>query len=184
MKPELITPPASEPLTLPDVKAHLRVWFDDDDDYIRSLIKAAIAHLDGYSGTLNRCLVSQTWKTSHRHFSRKMETLFTDTTAVEVRYFDENGDPQTVDDTNYIVYPDYIKFKNAFVVPALDTDRDDAVQLISTHGYATIPESLLLAMKMLIAHWYRNREPVTFNAVANKVPHTINALFVPHRWAI
>ncbi len=112
------------------------------------------------------------------------DTLFTDTTAVVVKYYDTNGDLQTVDDTNYIVYPDYIKFKSAFPVPALDTDRDDAVHLISTHAYAPMPESLKLAMKMLIAHWYRNREPVTFNAVPNKIPHTINALFVPHRWAI
>ena len=183
MKPKLVTPPASEPLTLLDVKEHLRVWFDDDDDYISDLIKAVVSHLDGYSGTLNRCLVSQTWQTSHRQFCRKMETLFTDTTAVIVKYYDANGDLQTVDDTNYTVYPDYIKFKSAFAVPALNSDRDDAVHLLSTHGYSAVPESLLLAMKMLIAHWYRNREPVTFNAVANKVPHTINSLFLPHRWA-
>jgi hypothetical protein len=125
----------------------------------------------------------QTWQTSHCKFSRKMQTLFTDTTAVVVEYYDANGDLQTVDDAQYLVYSDYIKFKSTFTPPLLDPERDGAVLLRSTHGYAVPPESLLLVIKMLVAHWYRTREPVTFNAVPAKIPHTISALITPHTWA-
>lgn len=187
MKPKLVTAPANDPVTLEDVKAHLRVtWFTDDDEYIRALIKAATSYLDGYQGVLNRCIVSQAWQVTDCRFCRKMGTLFTDTTAAIVKYYDTAGVLQTVDAASYKVYPDYIRLNNDFSPPPLDRDRDDPIQIISTHGYAEgeIPESLLLALKILVAHWYRNREPVAFGVIPSKIPHTVDMLIAPHRWAI
>lgn len=183
MKPVLITPPASDPVTLKDVKEHLRVFYDDDDDYIEGLISAATTHLDGYQGILNRCIVEQQWKTSHTRFCRRMNTLFTDTTAVAVTYHDANGEEQTVDGANFDVYPDYVRFKNSFTFPALDRDRDDPISIVSTHGYDEVPATLVLAIKILVAHWYRNREPVTVGGVPSKIPFSVDRLLTPHRWA-
>jgi uncharacterized phiE125 gp8 family phage protein len=186
MKPTLVTPPASDPVTLEDVKAHLRVFFTDDDTYLEALIKAAVSHLDGYRGILNRCIVSQAWKTTRCTWCRKIDTLFTDTTAAVIKYFDTDGVERTVDNTNnaaYRVYPDYIRFNNDFVFPALNTDRDDPISIVTTHGYDEVPESLVLAIKILVAHWYRNREPVTFGGNPTKIPFSVNALLAPHRWA-
>lgn len=183
MKPKLITAPANEPVTLVDVKAHLRVFFTDDDAYLEALIKAATSHFDGYQGILNRCIVSQEWQVTRCDWCRKIETIFTDTTAAEIKYFDQEGAEQTVDLVSYSVYPDYIRFNNDFVFPDLDTDRDDRISITTTHGYATVPESLALAIKILIAHWYRNREPVTFGGIPAKIPHSVDALIAPHRWA-
>jgi len=183
MKPSLVTAPATKPVTLEDVKAHLRVFFPDDDTYLDALIVAAVTHLDGYQGILNRCIVSQSWKTTHNYFCRRMETIFTDTSAVVVKYFDVDGVEQTVSNTAYLVYPDYIMFKRDFVFPAVDRDRDDPISLVSTHGYTTVPDTLKLAIKILIAHWYRNREPVTMGGVPSKIPFSVNALLAPHRWA-
>lgn len=185
MKPTQVTPPASAPVTLEDVKEHLRVFYNDDDAYLEALIAAATTHLDGYQGILNRCMVSQSWKTTRKAWCRKVDTIFTDTTAAVVKYFDADGIERTVDNTDnvaYRVYPDYIRFSNDFVFPALHTDRDDPISIISTHGYTEVPATLLLAIKILIAHWYRNREPVTFGSVM-KIPFSVNALLTPHRWA-
>ena len=184
IKPNLITAPAQDPLTLEDVKAHARVFYADDDAYINGLIKAATSYTDGYRGILNRCIVPQVWQTSHRGFCRKMETLFTDTTAVVVKYYDVDGDLQTIentDDAAYRVYPDYIAFVPGFSFPDVQC-RDDAVLIESTHGYDNVPESLLLAIKIMITHWYRNREAITFG-VPVKVPFSIKALLAPHMWA-
>jgi uncharacterized phiE125 gp8 family phage protein len=185
MKPVLITPPASEPVTLGDVKKHLRVFFADDDTYLEALVKAAIAHLDGYGGILNRCIMSQAWQTTHCRFSRRMETIFTDTTAVVVKYYDADGAEQTIDAANYKVYSDYIRFNDGFAFPNVNRDRDDPILLISTHGYAEdlVPETLVLAIKILVAHWYRNREPVTFGGIPSKILFAVDALIAPHRWA-
>jgi uncharacterized phiE125 gp8 family phage protein len=57
----LKTAPAEPPVGLDEVKAHLRVDFEDDDDLIEGLIDAATAHLDGFAGILGRAMVTQTW---------------------------------------------------------------------------------------------------------------------------
>jgi uncharacterized phiE125 gp8 family phage protein len=184
MKPKLITAPASDPVTLQEVKEHLRVtWFTDDDTYIQALIKAAVSHLDGYQGILNRCIVSQEWQVTRASWCRKMETIFTDTTDAVIKYYDADGDEQTLDGATYQVYPDYIRLKNDFVFPSIQADRDDPILIVTTHGYEVVPDSLLLAIKILVAHWYRNREPVTFTGNPAKIPFSVNALLAPHRWA-
>lgn len=61
MTPVLVTPPVGQVVELPELKAHLRVDHDDDDILIASLEMAAVAHLDGWTGILGRCILPQTW---------------------------------------------------------------------------------------------------------------------------
>ena len=53
--------PAEPVVALADVKADLRVDHSDPDSVIQAQIDPATSQLDGYSGVLGRCLVSQTW---------------------------------------------------------------------------------------------------------------------------
>ncbi len=53
------TEPAEEPLSIEEVKTHLRVDMDDDDDLIQNLITSARQYAESY---LKRSLISQTWK--------------------------------------------------------------------------------------------------------------------------
>lgn len=55
----LIAPPAAEPLTLAEVKAHLRLDGDDEDALLIGLIRTAREHLERMSGL---ALVSQSWR--------------------------------------------------------------------------------------------------------------------------
>ena len=55
----LISPPAVEPVTLADMKAHLRVTHDSEDAMIASLIKAAREELEQAAGL---ALISQGWR--------------------------------------------------------------------------------------------------------------------------
>lgn len=59
--PYIITPPASLPVTLTDMKAHLRTVHDDDDADIEAKIAGAVATLDAWGGMLGRCIMPQTW---------------------------------------------------------------------------------------------------------------------------
>lgn len=61
MTPYLVTAPTEVPVTLGQMKAHLRVAHDDDDGDIESRLEGAVAHLDGWGGVLGRCIMPQTW---------------------------------------------------------------------------------------------------------------------------
>ncbi|MGN6515703.1 MAG: head-tail connector protein [Rhizomicrobium sp.] len=58
MSLSLTTPPAAEPVTLDQAKAHLRVDTTDDDALITSLIAAARARAEWHTG---RAFVTQSW---------------------------------------------------------------------------------------------------------------------------
>lgn len=181
MKPKLITPPEADPVTLQEVKEHLRVaWFNDDDEYLKGLIKAAVSHLDGYQGILNRCIMPQAWLVTRSTWCRSIDTPFTDTTAAVVKYRDVTGTEQTLPDTAVRISADQVEFLQ---FPELQAGHSDAISIVTTHGYEIVPESLKLAIKILVAHYYRNREPVTFGGVPAKIPHSVDALIAPHRWA-
>jgi uncharacterized phiE125 gp8 family phage protein len=66
LRPILVTPPSSFPVTLDEVKKHCRVDHSDDDDLLQAYIEVAVTHLDGWSGILGRCMLNQTWKFSAR----------------------------------------------------------------------------------------------------------------------
>lgn len=58
MSLRLITAPADEPVTLADARLHLRVDDTDEDALIASLISAARARVEWYTG---RALITQSW---------------------------------------------------------------------------------------------------------------------------
>ncbi len=58
MSLELITPPAIEPVTLDEAKAHLKVDTTDDDALITRLISASRARAEWHTG---RAFVTQRW---------------------------------------------------------------------------------------------------------------------------
>ena len=55
----LIHPPQAEPLTLAEVKAHLRLDSGEEDLLLAALIRTAREHLERTTGL---CLLSQTWR--------------------------------------------------------------------------------------------------------------------------
>ena len=55
----LKTPPFQEPLRLEEVKAYLRLSFDQEEDFLRTLIAAARAYVEGITG---RSLLKQAWE--------------------------------------------------------------------------------------------------------------------------
>ena len=59
--PYLITPPEGLPVSLEDMKAHLRVVHDEDDADIEAKQAGVVAMLDAWGGILGRCILPQTW---------------------------------------------------------------------------------------------------------------------------
>lgn len=94
MKITRITPPTQAVVSLPDMKAHLRVTHDDQDLLIQQLTDAAVAHLDGWRGVLGRCIMPQTWQAQFKDAGRHC-LPFPDITTVSGGEWD--GDYVTID---------------------------------------------------------------------------------------
>lgn len=197
-RPVLVTAPAADPVTLEEVKAHLRVieWDEsgaalpnEDDALITGLIKAAVTHLDGWTGTLGRCLVDQTWRQDSDTFTQCMRLpLGPVSEIVTVKYRNAEGQIATVAAENYALETSaggqsYLWFRSSYSRPSNLYDRA-AVQVEFIAGYgaaADVPQALKHAMLMMIGHWYENREGVAMGSSPTTVPLAVDALISPFR---
>lgn len=193
LSPVRVTPPAVLPVSLEEAKAQLRVEGTDEDGLIEGLIEAAVAHLDGWSGILGRCLINQQWRVDFCAWpsNRILRLPFPDVSAVAVVYMDADGIERTVSAGSYYRLRDargaYLQLKNAFTWPSVETDRPDAVQVTLTAGYGAaagdVPADIRHAIKLLVGAWYENREETVIGTIAARIPDSVNvdALVSKHR---
>jgi uncharacterized phiE125 gp8 family phage protein len=163
VKPVLIAAPAETPVSLAEVKEAVRVDFSDDDASLQAYLAAAVAHLDGYSGILGRCLVTQTWRQGFRGWSPRLRLPFPDVDAesVVVTYLDAGAVDQTVAPAHYQVVEGHlgaeVVFKDIFSAPILGDDREARVRVDFQAGYGAaedVPADIRLVIKALTRHWY------------------------------
>lgn len=175
------------PVSLEEVKAHLRIDHPDQDAVIVALITAATAHLDGWTGVLGRALVAQTWRMAMDAFPGDTITIpLGPVTSVEsIKYTDTAGAEQTVPTADYEVdlYPVEARIcvgDNGW--PSTD-DVVNAVRVEWVAGYATaddVPDDLKNAILLLVGHWYEHREAATMSP-ATEIPMGVPALIAPYR---
>ena len=180
--------PAVTPITLAEAKEHLRVLHDDDDDYIGLLIAAATGHLEGRDGIVGRALVTQSWEYRIDCFPRcgHIELPLPPLQSVSsVTYLDDDGVAQTLSTDVYNVETStlvgMIRLKYGQDWPAT-REEPYAVRIAFTAGYglaAAVPETLKSAMKLLIGHWYVNRDQTM--DIPRGAPFAVEALLAPHR---
>jgi uncharacterized phiE125 gp8 family phage protein len=194
LKPVCVTPPdAGDPLvTLAEAKAQVHVDHEDHDAYIQSLIDTTTAHLDGYSGILGRCLVTQTWRVALARWPRDrcIRLPFPNAAPTGLVYADADGVDQTLDAALWSGYTDalggFVQLKKAFTAPAVDADRLDAIRVTFTAGYgaaADVPAAIKHAMKLMIGHFYENREEVAVgqSLFVAQIPVGADRLLAPYR---
>jgi uncharacterized phiE125 gp8 family phage protein len=182
-RPVRISPPAKAPIHVDDAKVFLRVDGADDDVLIQGLIAAAVDHLDGRTGLLGRCLVTQVWQYKTIAFQRKISLGMPGATAAVVRYLDRDGAMQELSGDDIALVEEV---RGSCIVFA------DHQPVIGWHGPATIdvtfgtaedkvPAAIVQAIRMLVAHWYANREAVTTGSAA-AIPMGVDMLIAPYRW--
>ena len=190
LTPTLTSAPAELPVTLAEFKAHSRIDFDDDNTLLTSLLTAAVAHLDGYSGVLGRCLITQTWTQLYQTWDSEMLLPFPGVSSVVVSYQDSDDAAQTVSSATYELLESsrrsVVRFKSTFTSPALEPDTYAPISIALTAGYgaaAAVPVPLKTAIVMLASHWYEHREAAMPNGSAVPVPFGFHDLIAPYRGA-
>lgn len=141
-------------------KDFLHVWHSDDDVIITHLLEAATEKLDGVGGALGRCLMPQTWKLSLDCFPSGPIKLplppFRE--IVSIKYFDRNGDEQTLAPSAYV---ETGAGGTGIVSPIgawPDTwDFPGAVSIEFEAGFDEVPAALKQAIMGLAFFWYAQR---------------------------
>jgi len=181
----LITEPALEPLDLTDIKLHLRIDHDDEDQLLNDTLKAARQHVETISG---RKLISQVWRQYETGFPENQQLtlkLAPVQSLVSVIAYDCDGNGQLLDTDTYQLIRGNQPSTIAF---APGVDRVTAINgleidLIVGMGDAgtEVDDALKRAILMLISHWYEFRGAVTPDQQPVSMPPGIDTLIAPYR---
>lgn len=182
MQYQIITAPADEPVTLADAKDWLKIDGTDEDRLVTALISSARLAVEAATGLF---LLPQTWRLSFDDWppSGRLVLPYAPLQSVQVfRVINANGNASAVPLNNLNIDPagrqPRIALKSA--PPAKNQDLH-AYEIDVIFGYGdanAVPETLKLAIKMLVAFWHENRGDEGAS-VAQKWPDAISALLTP-----
>jgi uncharacterized phiE125 gp8 family phage protein len=178
----LLTPPASEPLSLAEAKQYLRVEHGDDDALIAALVAAARGALERAT---RRVLITQTWRIVLDRWpasGRIVSPVNPLSTLEAARVIAADGTPAAID-------PDAFTLNTAAVPGAIAFDRGavaepgralSGIEIDITAGHGTaadVPAPLVQALRLLLARGYEHRDLVPGDAL----PDAVARLIAPFR---
>lgn len=180
--PATVPAPATEPVTLTQAKAHLRVDHSDHDTLIEALIKSARAHIESACAVRFAARTGVTFKCGDfADLARLPEAPVSSITSIT--YLDAAGASQTLATSVYELRADGIEagivLKPSQTWPAIQSGS--RITVTAAVGYSTAPEDIYHALLMLIGHWYMNASTVAVGESGMELPLTVNALISNHR---
>lgn len=186
MRLRVVTPPVSEPVTLAEAKAHLRLESTDDDTYVSALIQAARQHVEEVCW---RGVVTQTLELVLESFPEGESVVLpwgNLSTISSVAYVDGDGAEQTLDPGEYGA--DAISVPGRLVLgynKSWPSTREqwNAVAVRYTVGWvvASVPAPIKQALLLLVSQMYENRTPEVTGVSMGKVAFAVDALLAPYR---
>ncbi|GAB4068623.1 head-tail connector protein [Ancylobacter sonchi] len=180
----LLAGPASEPLTLAEAKAYLRVDHDAEDALITSMITAARASVETLT---RRALIDQTWRIVRNAWPASglipvpVSPLRTLDRAVRL---DATGaetelplDAFALDTARL---PGLIRVERGRVPSPERPLAGLALDITAGHGPAAtdVPAPLIEAVRLVLAHFYEHRDET---GASSAFPATLGALVAPYR---
>ena len=185
-----------EPVSLAELKDHCRVDYDTDDELLSALIVDATDHVEQVTGL---SLVSKTvdyYADAFPYGDNPIVLPFPPLVSVtSVTYYDSADTLQTWDSAEYTVdtNPQYY----GLIYPARQSSYPSAriypssVIVEYVAGYTdsgsgdpadNVPESLKLAVKLLAAHFYENREATIMDSFSlSAMPLGFQSLIANYR---
>ncbi len=182
----LIQPPAVEPVTLVEAKAHLRITGTEDDEYLAAQITAARIQVETAT---RRLLIDQVWRIYRDDWPSDGRIDLSPnpiTEIVEIVLYDESGAPAVLPPSEWrfdaATSPARLFLTGA---PPVSPRLFNGLEIDVRCGYGpsglSVPQPLRLAIVMLVARWYENREGYGLGIVPSSVADAFEALVAPHR---
>jgi uncharacterized phiE125 gp8 family phage protein len=164
---KLVSPPAIEPVTLAEAKAHLRLDTDADDAYVSALIGAARERVELF---LRRALITQMFDYTLDGFPAKrfMDLPRPPLQSVEsVKYIDTAGSLQTLAAESYVVDCASNEIGrvalawNRFWPLTICSINTVVIRFIAGYGDAAdVPQAIRHGILIEISNLYENREDI------------------------
>jgi uncharacterized phiE125 gp8 family phage protein len=181
----LTSPPAVEPISLAEAKAHLRVSETAEDGLIGTLIVSARRHVEAATGL---GLISQGWSVFLDRFPDGPELalpLWPLIAVGDVKVFGEDDVASIVDPSHYftdkVARPARLVLRFSRIWPRPGRVAN-GIEVQVTVGFgaaaADVPAPLREAILKLLAHWFERRGDET-----GDVPLGLEALLQPYRSA-
>lgn len=181
---KVITPVTVEPVSLDEVKLHLRLTGDTtEDDLLAGLVVAAREYCEKYTGvafaeqTLE--LLLDGWP-SKNFIELPVAPLLS---VTSIKYKDSAGVENTF--TKYSVDTDrpigrvVLNYSESW--PSFTAYPNNPIRIRFVAGYQIIPQSLKQAILLLVGHWYENREATIIGTISKESEFAIKSLLGQYR---
>lgn len=170
-----------------DIKRQVNLPSTDheDDVWIGGAIRAARRYVEHHS---RRAMLNQTWDYVLDGFPPSNYPLRLPkpplSSITSISYYDGTNSSTTLATSDYSLHKP--TDGQAYLRPPVDgtwpttRTRDDAVTIRMVVGYgaqsANVPDTYKHAIKMLVGHWYENRESVVVGTITKPIEHAVDAL--------
>lgn len=180
-----ISPPIASAISLDEVKKHLRIDINDDDDYLNDLIDAAVMHLELVSGLK---LITQSWRQylDEMPLNGMIKLKVGPVKEIdEVRFYDGDCNPQIISPNALLL--DAISSPPRLLISDLIKSGKalNGIEVDVICGFgdtaSDLPDSLRRALLLLVAHNYEFRGAVPIGQMPASEPHGFRTLIAPFR---
>lgn len=193
-----VTPPALDPISLSEAKAHCQVTYTDEDGLIAGYILAAREYVE------NECfrrLITQTidytiddgWpcKIVRGYYRQRIEFPIGPVQSVtSITYIDGSGAQQTLATNQYVTgnMGTAVQSGRPYIEPAYGVTWPTVrcqpvavtVRFVAGWDLSSVPNPIMQALRMMIFHAERNREAVSGGSFV-EVPLGVESLISPYR---
>jgi uncharacterized phiE125 gp8 family phage protein len=182
----LTSGPATEPVTVAEAKAHLRIDGTAEDVLIASLILTSRLHIEA---ALGLALVTQSWKLLLDRWPKEHVPLplYPAQSVASVKVYAADGTPTTIAAGDYLV--DTASRPGRLVANGVSWPAPGkaagGIEIAFTAGYGAaatdVPAPIRQALLLLVAHWYEHRDPIEIGTDSTIIPAAVSELLKPYR---
>ena len=175
----VVTQPATEPLSMAEIKANLAI---DDDAYDVVLTSLRARAREYCEKVQRRAFVTQTLDVTYNlPVTRLILPRPPLQSVTSIKYLDTDGVEQTLDAAYYRVTgtdPALITLAEGYNWPSVQpVEEPVTVRIVAGYGDASaVPETTKGAMLALIGHWMENREAALAGQTVTEVPFQVKSL--------
>lgn len=175
------TPPTTEPITTEQARTYLRldadVW-EVEASLALEMVAAAREYCENYC---DRAFAEQQWRVDMDQLCELTLPGGVIQSVDSITYTDSEGAEQTVPVSVYTVsHKGRLRLNNDQSWPD-HTPGPESVSIVYTVGVDSIPNDVVQAMRMLMAHYFEERRTDVVGASAQELPMGVNSLLWPYR---